>query len=301
MINFFKSIPLHIRFAFKSLFRHFAMTLSAASAVTVTLILFSAFLLIAGNVNKFTENIKDDVSIHVVLKADVESEEQIEEAKQAISSVAGVREAIFSDKINEGKLYIEEKGEEFTDFVGEDVTPLHNAFFVSVNDANQLADVTNIIRSLDMVDSAMYGGNSMSQMISMLNSVRLGMIIFMGLLSALAIFLITNTIKMTIYTRNAEIAIMRNVGATNHFIKMPFMIEGMVIGMLGAIIPCVLTYFGYVYFYDMMGGQIITNMFALQPSIPFVIEIEGVLALSGMFVGILGSFISTTRYLRWKR
>lgn len=300
MFKFLKSIPFHIKSAGKSLFRHFVMTLSASSAVMVTLILLSAFLMIAGNVSGFADNIEDDIRIHVVLNEKIISEEQIKAAESAMLSVEGVKEVEFSSKENELKLWILEKGEIFNVYEGEN-NPLHNAFFVSVSEPEAIETITNHIAALDIVDSAMYGGNSISQLISMLNTIRTGIVAFMALLGLLAIFLISNTIKMGIYARADEIAIMRNVGATNTFIKTPFMMEGMFIGLIGSLIPCILTYFGYEYLYEMMGGQLFTNVFALQPILPFVYEIMGILVLGGVLVGLLGSFISTTRYLHWKR
>lgn len=300
MIQFFKSIPFHIKSAVKNLVRHLVMTLSASSAVMVTLILLAAFLMIAGNVNGFTNHIEDDIRIHVVLREDIVNEEQIASAKHEIEMIEGVKEAELSDKDNELKLWIAEKGEIFSIYEGKD-NPLHNAFFVSVNNSDQIASINDRIEALDVVDAAMYGGNSISQLISMLNTVRTGIIVFVVLLGFLAIFLISNTIKMGIYARTNEIAIMHNVGATNAFIKTPFMIEGMVIGLLGSILPCILAYFGYVYLYDAMGGQLFSNVFAFQPISPFIFQIMGILIITGMLVGIIGSFLSTSKYLRWKR
>lgn len=300
MINFLKSIPFHIKSAGKSLIRHFVMTLSASSAVMVTLVLLAAFLLIVGNVSGFADNIENDIRIHVVLKEGIESEADIQQAKSQIMSVNGVKEAEFSSKENELRLWILEKGEIFSAYAGDN-NPLHNAFFVSVTDANVIEQITQNIRNLDSIDNAIYGGNSIAQLVGLLNTIRSGIIIFVCLLGMLALFLISNTIKMAIYARTSEIAIMRNVGATNSFIKTPFMMEGMVIGLIGSIIPCILTYFGYEYLYNTMGGQLFSNVFALQPMIPFTYEIMGILILSGAIVGLLGSLLSTTRYLHWKR
>lgn len=300
MINFIKNIPFHIRSAGKSLFRHFVMTLSASSAVMVTLILLSAFLLLIGNVSGFADKIESDIQIHVVLGEGINSEEQIETAKGQVSQISGVKEVSFSSKEDELKIMQLEKGEEFGAYTGE-INPLHNAFFVNVNDANQIEQITQDIKALDSVDDAMYGGNSMSTLVEMLNSVRTGIVFFVALLGILALFLISNTIKMAIYSRTDEIAIMRNVGATNSFIKTPFMMEGMMIGLFGAIIPCVLTYFGYEYLYTAMGGQLFASMFAFQPVVPFAYHIMAILMIAGVAVGILGSLLSTTRYLHWKR
>lgn len=300
MVNFIKSIPFHIRSAGKSLVRHFVMTLSASSAVMVTLILLAAFLLLVGNVSGFANNIEDDIRIHAVLTSDVESEEQIADARTQLEAIPGVKTLEFSDKDNELKMWIAEKGEVFSVYEGEQ-NPLSNAFFISVDNAEQIESITQQMLALDIVDNAQYGGTSISQLVDLLNTIRTGIVFFVALLGLLALFLISNTIKMAIYARSNEIAIMRNVGATNTFIKTPFMMEGMMIGLFGSIIPCILTYFGYQYLYESLGGQMFTSVFALQSVSPFVFEIMGILVASGMIVGLLGSLISTTKYLHWKR
>lgn len=300
MTKFFKSLPKHIKTAFLSIFRHLAMSLSAASAVTVTLVLFAAFLLIAGNIGQFTNNIADELRIHVQLNKDITKEEDLTKVQKEIEAITGVKKAVISNKDDELELMIQEKGEEFAMYRGES-NPLYNAFFVSVKDANNIAAITDQISKLDSVRVAAYGGTSVSKMINILDSVRMGGLVFVLLLTALALFLISNSIKMTIYARNNEISIMRNVGAANWYIKVPFMIEGMLIGLIGAILPCLAAYFGYQYLYHMMNGQIVTSMFALLPVHPFALQVCGILVIAGMLVGLVGSFFSTTKYLRWKR
>ncbi|MEG1475829.1 MAG: permease-like cell division protein FtsX [Longicatena sp.] len=300
MIEFFKAIPKHIKTAFLSIFRHVAMSLSASSAVTITLILFSAFLIIAGNVSLFTNSIEEDLRIHVVLKETVTKKDDINNIKQELEAISGVKDVEISTKDQELELMIKEKGDGFKIYRGDE-NPLSNAFFVSIKDPNSIQAISEQMKKLPNVKDAKYGGSSVSQMISVLNTVRTGGFVFVVLLTLLAVFLISNSIKMTIYARHAEIAIMRNVGATNTYIKVPFMIEGMLIGFIGSIIPCILTYFGYQYLYNAVNGQLITSMFALHSVMPFALEVCGVLIFSGMLVGLIGSFFSTTKYLHWKR
>ena len=237
MISFFRALPKHIKTAFLSIFRHLAMSLSAISAVTVTLVLFAVFLIIAGNVSLFANNIENDVSIHVVLKENIEKQKDIEQAEQEIKQINGVRRVKFSDKDAELELMIKERGEELEMYRGKE-NPLSNAFFVYVNNADNVEKVTEEIKKLDFVSDAVYGGSSVKQMVQIINMVRTGGSIGVLLLTLLALFLISNTIKMTIYARNTEISIMRNVGAANWYIKVPFMLEGMIIGLLGSILPC---------------------------------------------------------------
>lgn len=300
MIKFFRSFPRHIKNAFFSLFRHFAMSLSACSAVTVTLILFGVFLMIAGNVSLFATNIEDDVRIHVVLDSNVKKDSDIEKIQKSLEKVKDVKKVEFSDKDAELELMIKERGEDLKMFRGEE-NPLNHAYFVSVKNANNIDKISEEIKRINGVKAVAYGGDSVTQLIKILNSIQNGGLIFVGLLSSLALFLISNAIKMTIYARNKEISIMRNVGATNWYIKIPFMLEGVFIGILGAILPCVFTFFVYNYLYNAMNGQIITGVFRLQPVYPFTLQVCLLITCFGIIVGLLGSFFSTTKYLKWKR
>lgn len=300
MISFLKAFPRHVKTAFLNIFRHLAMSLSAASAVTITLVLLAVFLVLAGNISLFTSSIEEDLSIHAVLSTDIKEEADIQSIEKEIQSIDGVKQVRYSTPEEELELYIEEQGEEFAMFRGEE-NPLTGAFFITVKKADQIASITKQVQQVAGIRQAVYGGTSVSDMINMLNTVRFGGMIFIVLLALLALFLISNSIKMTIYARNREISIMRNVGATNGYIKVPFMLEGMIIGFIGSLIPCLITYFGYRYLFDVMGGQIFSNMFSLQPVMPFTLEICAILIVAGMLVGLFGSFFSTTKYLHWKR
>ena len=300
MISFLKAFPRHVKTAFLSIFRHLAMSLSAASAVTITLVLLAVFLVLAGNISLFTSSIEEDLSIHAVLSTDIKEEADIQSIEKEIQSIDGVKQVRYSTPEEELELYIEEQGEEFAMFRGEE-NPLTGAFFITVKKADQIASITKQVEQVAGIRQAVYGGTSVSDIINMLNTVRFGGMIFIVLLALLALFLISNSIKMTIYARNREISIMRNVGATNGYIKVPFMLEGMIIGFIGSLIPCLITYFGYRYLFDVMGVQIFSNMFSLQPVMPFTLEICAILIVAGMLVGLFGSFFSTTKYLHWKR
>jgi len=172
---------------------------------------------------------------------------------------------------------------------------------VEVNDGTQLQNIADQIQQMTGVYKVNFGGQSATKLISALDTIRNGGGILVAALSLLAIFLIQNTIKLTIMARADEIAIMRNVGAKNGFIRAPFVVEGIIIGALGAIVPILLTVYGYIYLYKYTGGVVISNMFTLIPPHPFVLKLSLILLGIGMVVGLIGSFFSVTRYLRWKR
>ncbi|MCF0111260.1 MAG: ABC transporter permease [Erysipelotrichaceae bacterium] len=292
----------HFREAFQGIFRHFAMSLSSASAVTFALILVSGMMLIIGNISQITMDLQESVNIFVRIDQDVE-EDRVAILQMAIEHIEGVNTVTYSDKDEELNKLIEEFGEDgkmFEIYRGEN-NPLSRAFVVEIKQNYKISDVSAQISKIPGVSEAVFGGTNTEMFIEMLTVIRTGGVVVVLVLAVLAMFLISNTIKITIAARQKEISIMRHVGATNSYIRMPFVLEGIFIGLMGSVIPILITIMGYDYFYYTMGGKLITGLLSLQPTIPFVFYVSGVLAAMGVFVGFVGSIISVNKKLRWKR
>lgn len=287
---------------FIGLVRHLAMSVSSILAVMVTLFLVSLFLILTVNLQQITDSVQSKVQIHVQILNDVDLA-GIGNLKREILEISGVKDVIFSDKDEELDRFIESYGEEgkiFEMYRGEK-NPLRNAFIIEVSEGNLLDQVSTKVESLTGIESVNYGGLNALKLIEILNSVRDSGLILVSVLGILAIFLITNTIKMSIHSRMSEIQIMRTIGATNGFIRSPFMVEGILIGLFGSIIPIAITIIGYKYIYESLNGVLLTNIFVLRPTFPLVLELSYLLLMLGISVGLLGSFISVTRYLRTVR
>lgn len=298
MISFFESLPKHFMTALKSLRRHMAMTLSSASAVAVTLILMALFLVLAGNVSGFATNVETNLKIHAAIDT-LKNEEEIATLQKKITAMSGVHKVTFSSKEEELNILIGESGTVFERYKSNN--PMPNVFIVEVTKASDIPGITKKLNAMDGIEKAQYGGESIADMIETFETIRYGGAIFILALGVLAVFLITNTIKMTIYTRNTEISIMRNVGAGNWYIKTPFMFEGMFIGLMGALVPFVIIVFGYQVLYEFLDGHFLSSMFVMQKPFPFVWQIGGAMLASGALVGIIGSFFAVNKYLRWRR
>lgn len=293
-----------IKEGFSGVGRHWAMAISSAIAVTITLIIISLFIIFSYNVQNFTKNIESSMEISVMVDYNYESEEQEAEIRKKIEAVDGVKTVTYSDKDQEFQYYIDSFDDEKTKEAFEpfrDDNPMHDAFYVEAKTGDQITDIAEKIQTIEGVSEVNYGGQSTVSMVDTLGAVRkVGGFLVVGL-TILAIFLIQNTIKLTISARKNEITIMRNVGATNSFIRSPFVIEGIIIGVLGAIVPVGLTGWGYYALYHHVGGILVSNMFKLVPPIPFVYYLAGILVGLGVVVGFIGSILSVNRYLRWKR
>lgn len=298
----FRALGRHIKEAFVGIARHFAMSLSAASAVTVTLLLMSILVLTIGNISQITKDLQENVSIFVRIEESVE-ESQINTLKKRLEATDGVHAVKYSSKDNELNKLIEEFGEDgalLEVYRGEN-NPLSRAFIVEVEQGSKISEVSASIGRIYGVEEALFGGTATEQFVESLNMIRIGGGIIVGALGLLAIFLIANTIKITIFARQDEIVIMRHVGATNGYIRTPFVIEGIVIGLIGAIIPILFTVIAYDFLYTAMNGKLITGMLTLLPVFPFTLYVSGMLVGMSVLVGLFGSLVSVNKNLRWKR
>lgn len=298
----FRALGRHIKEAFVGIARHFAMSLSAASAVTVTLLLMSILVLTIGNISQITKDLQENVSIFVRIEESVE-ESQINTLKKRLEATDGVHAVKYSSKDNELNKLIEEFGEDgalLEVYRGEN-NPLSRAFIVEVEQGSKISEVSASIGRIYGVEEALFGGTATEQFVESLNMIRIGGGIIVGALGLLAIFLIANTIKITIFARQDEIVIMRHVGATNGYIRTPFVIEGIVIGLIGAIIPILFTVIAYDFLYTAMDGKLITGMLTLLPVFPFTLYVSGMLVGMSVLVGLFGSLVSVNKNLRWKR
>lgn len=292
----------HVKEGFIGVLRHSAMSVSAATAVMITLVLMSLFLLLTLNLSQITKNVEESVQIHVKI-VDGTTMETIDAMKAEIALIPGVKLVTFSDKNAELDRFIAAFGEDgkiFEMYRGED-NPLRDAYLVDVVKNAPLDIIAAKIKLLDAIEGVNYGGENTLRLVSLMESIQNGGLILVSVLWLLAIFLISNTIKITIYSRSEEIRIMRTLGATNHFIRFPFLIEGILIGLMGSILPILLTIFGYQYLYNALGGVLVSNLFILRPIYPMVFQVSGILAGLAVLVGLTGSFISVTRHLRWNR
>lgn len=289
-----------LKYAFIGIKRHLLLCLSAISAITISLFLMAAFLVVGIHVDHFATNVQSDLSIHVILDQDIVEDDQIDAIEDQILELSNVDSVEFSDKENELELMIDEKGDAFSIYKGEE-NPLSNAFFVYVQDEKHIQDTSEQIEQIEGVSSSAYGGSSVTQLINLLDMVRkvgYGVIL---LLLILSIYLIFNTIRTTIFSRQEEIIIMRQVGGTNAFIKRPFEVQGVLIGLFGSLLPVAALYFGYAKLYEVLEGQLFSNLFSLIEPNQIVWQVGFIITLIGLLIGGFASFWAVTKYLKVKR
>ena len=297
----FRRFIRHIKEGFIGVKRHFAMAISSASAVMITLTMVGVFGILAVNMAYLSKEIEQSISLVAMIDYKVTGATELNAMKQSIINIPGVEKVEYRTKDQEFDYYNEQYPDmiEFSNLYRKD-NPFHDTFIVYVIDGTNMADVKTNISKINGISSVEDGGSNTYTLINVLHSTRLAGGVLVIALVALAVYLIYNTIKVTIATRKDEIIIMRNVGAKNGYIRAPFLVEGIIIGILGSIIPIGIVVYGYIKLFEMTGG-ILAGVLSLVPIMPFVIILGAALLIIGIFVGFVGSYISVCKYLRLTR
>ncbi|TQR17616.1 permease-like cell division protein FtsX [Psychrobacillus soli] len=286
----------HFRDSLKSISRNGWMTFASVSAVTVTLLLVGVFVMIMMNLNKIADDLERDVEIKVIVELTAD-EASITALEEEIKNTPGVAEVQYSPKEDELNKLVMDFGEDLRLF--EQQNPLHNVFYAKAANPQETEQVAKKIDRLDNTFEVKYGEGKIERLFSFLNTSRnVGLVLILALLFT-AMFLISNTIRITIVARRRDIEIMKLVGATNWFIRIPFILEGMWLGILGAIIPITLVTTLYYNIHKVVAPKLAQgNLFELLDFSPFIYQVNALILLMGVLIGVWGSFMSVRKFLR---
>lgn len=288
----------HFKEGGKNIFRNGWMTFASISAVTVMLLVVGAFLLIIMNVNHFADSLEQDVEMRVFIDLTATEEEQ-QQLWTELENIEGIESIEFVSKDEGLDSLIEsfgEHGQVFETLRSEN--PLNDVFVVQAKNPEDTEKLAGIIEPLEHVEDVEYGKDIFKPLFSATNFIRIvGFVLIIGLMFT-AMFLIANTIKLTIVARKREIQIMKLVGATNGFIRWPFFVEGLLLGVLGSIIPITVLSYGYTQFYNSMGTGTGIDFFNFLPTSPLLFQMSALLLGIGAFVGVWGSMMSVRKFLK---
>lgn len=291
-----------IRDSFKSVFRNFSLSIASISSITITLLVVAIAVILSQNVNNFASLVEKDVTIVTFLDVNITDEEtnDVEDEIKELMKTGEVASYTYQSKTSIAKEMME-SSEVFDNIMKdwtEEENPLQSTFQIKVVNIEKIGEIANKIKKFEHVNNVKYGEGMVEQLISLFKIIRnvsVGAVVALILVTA---FLIANTIKITIYSRKREIEIMRLVGASNLNIKIPFFFEGLILGLIGAIIPVCATVYGYVFLYRNFDGKLFSPFIKLIQPTPFVYYVSGLLLLVGMVVGMLGSLGAVKRYLK---
>lgn len=298
-MKFFRMLKRSIRDAFKSVFRNFSLSLASISCITITLIIVAISILISFNVQNFTKEMEKDLTIVIFLDTDT-SEEEVIKLREKLENMSNVESLTYQSKVAVKKEMSKENKifNEVMSSWDDENNPLKDTFQVKVKEVEKISNTAKKLEKIEKVSSVKYGEGMVDNLISAFEAakkVSYGMVIALVLVT---VFLIINTIKLTIFSRKREISIMRLVGASNFTIKTPFIIEGMVLGLFGSIIPILIVCFGYIALYNHFDGYLYSRMIALIEPEPFIYMVSGIVLVIGIIVGMIGSASAVRKYLK---
>ncbi|WP_276840408.1 permease-like cell division protein FtsX [Anaerovibrio lipolyticus] len=290
------TVEYFVREVIHSLRRNNWMSVASIGTVAVSLFIFGMFLMLVMNMNKMVDAMESQVQIKVYLEDDF-SRDDARDLEVDLKKMQGVEKVTFVPKEEAMEKFKERLGDQKTLLDALDETnPLPDSFEVMVVQPEMVKTAAENIEKFEGVDSAKYGQDVMEHLFDITRLIRIFGFALMMVLALATLFIISNTIRLTVFARRKEIAIMKYVGATDWFIRWPFVLEGIVMGFLGSLIASVVLRFTYsgitAKIYDTLA------FFPLIPEEPFLNYVTMIVVIGGMIMGAIGSTVSIKRFLK---
>ena len=285
-----------IKEVYTSFKRNIWMTLASIFTVVLSLFILGFFSIVILNLNKMADTLESQVQISVYLKDDL-SQEEIDETKETLSKIEGLQDIKFTTREEAMENFKERLGDQqFLLDALDDTNPLPDSFSLTVTSPQQVKTIADTVVALDSVESASYSQDIINHLFNLTHLIRLIGVALIILLTGAAIFIISNTIRLTVFARRKEIAIMKYVGATDWFIRWPFLLEGICLGFIGGGLATIFLYIVY----NQVTQEIYEAMafFPLIPQHPFIDYISLAILVAGIIIGALGSTISLKKFLK---
>ena len=275
------------------------MTSASIIIMCATMFIFGLFFVIGENVNSVVEQLESQQGIQIFIDEDA-TDEEVESLGNKIKAINGVNKVTFvskEDALNSMKTTL---GDESLFEGWDEENPFPASYFVTLTDLSLNEQVQSEIMKLDSVDEIASENTTINRLRSLGNGIQITTIIILALLIVISIFIISYTIKLTIHARRREISIMKYVGATNSFIRGPFIVEGIIIGVISAIITLVILGLAYNGVMANIGDSVLIQEmgFGLLSFSQMFYLVLTVYLILGVGIGVLGSAISMRKYLK---
>ena len=281
-----------------NVFKNRKSTIASLMIMCATMIIFGIFLMVSQNINHFVDDVKSEQGFQVFIERDA-TESEIQEIGEKIRALDGVNSIEFKDK-EYALNFVKEKYGNPELMEGYTSEIFRTSYIVTLTDLNVSKDVQNQILEFENVNKITSSDETVTILIKLANGIRIVTGVILILLVIISIFIISNTIKLTVHARRKEISIMKYVGATNGFIRWPFIVEGMVIGVIASAVSIVIVGGAY----SILADQAVNSQFMIKIGMSLVSfkdmisSIIIVYMLLGIGIGALGSVISMRKYLK---
>ncbi len=278
----------------KNIFRNGLMTIASLFTVTCCLLILGLFTVLSLNVNYITNQIKDECEVQVYIE-DGTDETRVSEIGDEILKIANVKEISLFTKEDSYNYVVDDMFEGDKKLASGLEDAFRDSYKVTMVDIEKSGDTVAELEAIKNVASVQNKQDAVNVVISFSEVVRKLSILVMVLLLIVAIVIMANTIRLTVFNRRKEINIMKYIGATDRFIRIPFIIEGIMIGFFGALISFGIMSWGYISLANYVTGAL--QLFDLLPYKEIAPIFGGLFVVTGCFIGMIGSLISMRKYL----
>ncbi|MFV9568222.1 permease-like cell division protein FtsX [Thermoanaerobacter mathranii] len=291
----FRNFKYFLKEGFSNLARNRLMTIASITSVMAAMLILGLVVVIILNVNSLTYQVESQLELKAFLKDNI-SKEQVTQIGNDIKSIKGVTSVVFESKEEALRKFKQQLGDKSYLAEGlENDNPLPQSYIIKVKDANLMKDISNKIKQINGVEKVSYGQDVVDKLLGIIKIIRIVGLSIILILFIISIVIISNTIKLGVFARRREINIMKYIGATDWFIRWPFLIEGVILGLIGALLSVIILVLAYGYVLDVMNNKLI--MFQLLPLEKIVGGILLYFSMIGAIIGALGSGLSIKRFL----
>lgn len=295
----FRILGRSIRDSIKSIGRNIPLSIASISSILITLLIVAVALVLSLNVNSATKELENDLSIVVFIDNNT-SKKDLEIVGEDIKGIDNVSKVEFKSK-GDIKKEMMESSETFYNIMKDwpdNENPLQNIYTVKVKDAMKIKETANAISNLQNVKLVKYGEGMVEKLLTAFDGIKKAAFFAVIALLIVTLLLIVNTIKLTIFARKREISIMRLVGASNISIKIPYIFEGIILGILGSIIPILIVCYGYNWIYNTLDGKLLTDLINLVKPGDVIFKVSSIILLVAVSIGMVGSLGAVKKFLK---
>lgn len=275
------------------------MGLASVSSISAVLMILGVVLILILTINNVALEMKTKFDeVHVFLEDEL-TDQDLDSIENSIKESEGVLSVIFQSREQGLEIMKEDWKDDSYVLEGlENDNPLQNSYIVQLKGIEYADVVVQKLKLIDGIEEVRYYKDIIDKLMIVANYIRLGGMVIIGVLVLVSVFIISNTIKITVSSRKREINIMKYVGATNGYIRGPFIIEGILFGLIGAMLSIALINFGYEYFFKSVNDQlyVLFTVYLVPPSL-LIEDIIIIFTAIGVGIGALGSIISLKRFL----
>lgn len=278
--------------------RNKGMSFASVLAITAMMLILGLFFVISVNINLFSEMIQKDYDyVEVYLKDDIDAK-QADKIKSKLENISGVKDVEYRSKQEALKIMKQRWGESgyLLDSLGDN--PLPNSFVINAEDNETANKINKFAKQIDGVEDVKYYKETVDKLTKASNFLQYSAIVIMIFLIVVSVIVVSNTIKLTVLNRAKEISIMKYVGATNWFVRGPFLIEGILLGIVSSVIAAILTWLIYTQIEKLIGGDIMVILSSpLVPADYLAVNLLVIFLAIGVSVGASGSIVSMRKFL----